>query len=48
MTNKLMKGFKLMAIQLRGKLEVGGSSSSHHEEKKTSGETIFLKSIPQN
>ena len=30
--NQLMQGFKLMANQLRGKLETWGSSSSHHRE----------------
>ena len=32
MTQQLMKGFKLMASQLRGKLAEGGSRSFHHGE----------------
>ena len=32
MTHQLMKGFELMASQLRGKLEEGGSRSFHHGE----------------
>ena len=31
-TKGLMEGFKLMAIQLRGKLAEGGSRSFHHGE----------------
>ena len=31
-TKQLMQGFKLMASQLRGKPEVGGSTSFHHGE----------------
>ena len=32
MTKHLMKGFELMASQLRGKLAEGGSRSFHHGE----------------
>ena len=32
MTQQFMKGFELMASQLRGKLEEGGSRSFHHGE----------------
>ena len=32
-TKQLMQGFELMASQLRGKLEAGGSSNFHHGEK---------------
>ena len=31
-TKQLMQGFELMASQLRGKLEVGGSSNFHNGE----------------
>ena len=48
MTMYIMQGFEFMAIQLGGKLVVGGSSSSHHEGKKTYWENVTSKTGAQN